>query len=221
MQSVEAPQVPIRVSGGGGGDYLYVATPPGNVTIDGGAGNDTITTGSATVLGGDGDDAIGLAWVPNDDAAPVIDCGPGNDRFADGATLPASMRPTVDAATCPPVLRALGRFRRATNGFFSTPSFRVPASRRLALAVFRAAEPVSGTMRFRGGGGKSCAQPTAFHVAAGQQVRVTLSVFPGVVRRLAAGRVRQVACSVLVTGTDDEGEPISNGSPYTSFVLTR
>ena len=65
------------------------------------------------------------------------------------------------------------------------------------------------------------AKPTAFHVAAGQQVRVTLSVFPGVVRRLAAGRVRQVACSVLVTGTDDEGEPISNGCPYTSFVLTR
>jgi hypothetical protein len=217
MQSVQDPQVPVRISGGDGDDDLYVAMPPGDVTVDGGPGNDTLTTGSATVLGGPGDDAIALSWNPDDHTSPLIDCGPGNDHFADGSTLPASVRPTVNEATCPPILRALGRFRRATNGFFTAPTFKVPANRRLRLALFRAAEPVSGTVRFRGGGGKSCGKSAAFHAAAGQQVRVMLAVLPSVRRRLDTGR--RMSCEVTVTGTDDEGEPISAGRAYAYLLL--
>ena len=149
---------------------------------------------------------------PDDYTGPVIDCGPGNDHFENDSTLPASVRPTIDAATCPPILRALGRFRRATNESYAPPTFKVPANRRLRLALFRAAEPVSGTVRFRGSGGKSsCGKSVAFHAAAGEHVRVMLSITPSVRRRLAAGR--QTGCEVRVTGTDDEGEPISGDTP--------
>lgn len=218
MNAYQDPKVPVRVSGGDGDDDLSVVIPPGDVTVDGGPGNDTITTGNATVLAGPGDDAIILSWNPDDHTSPVIDCGPGNDHFVDGATLPASVRPTVDAATCPPILRALGRFRRAENGFFTAPTFTVPAKRRLRVALFRAAEPVSGTVRFRESRGKSsCGKSVAFHAAAGQQVRVMLTVSPSVRRRLDAGR--QVGCAVTVTGTDDEGEPISAPTPYAYLLL--
>ena len=110
------------------------------MTVDGGPGNDTITTGNARVLGGPGDDAITLPSNPGDHTGPVIDCGPGNDHFENGSTLPASVRPTIDAATCPPILRALGRFRRATNESYAPPTFKVSANRRLRLALFRAAQ---------------------------------------------------------------------------------
>jgi Ca2+-binding RTX toxin-like protein len=218
VDAFQDPKVPVRISGGDGDDDLYVAIPPGDVTVDGGPGNDTITTGSATVLGGPGDDAIAFSWTPEDHTSPVIDCGPGNDHFADGAALPASVRATVEAATCPPILRALGRFRRAENGFFTAPTFKVPANRRLRVALFRAAEPVSGTVRFHESRSKSsCGKPVRFHAAAGQQVRVTLAVLPSVLRRLDRGR--QVGCAVTVTGTDDEGEPISGGTPYAYLLL--
>jgi hypothetical protein len=218
MESVQDPKVAVRISGGDGDDDLYAAIPPGDVTVDGGPGNDTITTGNATVLGGPGDDTIALSWNPEDHTSPVIGCGPGNDHFADGSTLPASVRPTIDAATCPPILRALGRFRRATNGFFTAPTFKVPANRRLRLALFRAAEPVSGRVRFRAARGKSsCGKSVAFHAAAGQQVRVMLTVLPSVRRRLDTGR--EMGCGVTVTGTDDEGEPISGGTPYAYLLL--
>ena len=139
-------------------------------------------------------------------------------RCVVGARAPtAERRPTINAATCPPILRALGRFRRASNGFFTAPTFKVPANRKLRLALFRAAEPVSGTIRFRRGGGKSCGKSAAFHAAAGQQVRVTLTVLPSVRRSLDAGRGTH--CDVMVTGTDDEGEPISARTAYAYFLL--
>jgi hypothetical protein len=218
VNAFQDPKVPVRISGGDGDDDLSVVVPPGDVTVDGGPGNDTITTGNARVLGGPGDDAIVLSWNPDDHTSPVIDCGPGNDHFVDGSTLPASVRPTINAATCPPILRALGRFRRATNESYAPPTFKVPANRRLRVALFRAAEPVSGTVRFRGSGGKSsCGKSVAFHAAAGEQVRVMLSILPSVHRRLAAGR--QTGCEVRVTGTDDEGEPISAPAPYAYLLL--
>jgi len=218
VDAFQDPKVPVRISGGDGDDDLYVSIPPGDVTVDGGPGNDTITTGSAKVLGGPGDDAIALSWNTDDHTSPIIDCGPGNDHFADGAALPASVRPTIDAATCPPILRALGRFRRATNVSYAPPSFKVPANRRLRLALFRAAEPVSGTVRFHESRSKSsCGKSVAFHAAAGQQVRVTLTVSPSVRRRLGAGR--PTGCEVTVSGTDDEGEPISGGTPYAYLLL--
>jgi hypothetical protein len=217
VDAFQDPKVPIRISGGDGDDDLNVSVPPGDVTVDGGPGNDTIGTRSATVFGGPGDDTIAFSWTPEDHTSPVIDCGPGNDHFADGATLPASVRAMVDAATCPPILRALGRFRRAENGFFTAPTFKVPANRRLRVALFRAAEPVSGTVRFRAAGGKSCGKSAAFHAEAGQQVRVTLTVLPSVRRRLDTGR--GVGCEVRVTGTDDDGEPISAAEAYAYFLL--
>jgi hypothetical protein len=217
VNAFQDPKVPVRISGGDGDDDLYVAIPPGDVTVDGGPGNDTITTGSATVLGGPGDDTIALSWNTDDHTSPVIDCGPGNDHFADGAALPASVRPTINAATCPPILRALGRFRRAENESFTAPTFKVPANRRLRVALFRAAEPVSGTVRFKGARSGSCGKSVAFHAAAGQQVRVTLAVLPSVRRRLDGGR--QVGCAVTVTGTDDEGEPIAAAAPYAQLLL--
>ena len=217
VSAFQDPKVPVRISGGDGDDDLYVAIPPGDVTVDGGPGNDAITTGSARVLGGPGDDAITLPSNPDDHTGPVIDCGPGNDHFADGSTLPASVRPTINAATCPPILRALGRFRRATNESYAPPTFKVPANRRLRVALFRAAEPVSGTVRFKGARSGSCGKSVAFHAAAGQQVRVTLAVLPSVQRRLDRGR--QVGCAFTVSGTDDEGEPIAATTPWANLVL--
>ena len=215
-------KVPIRISGGDGADSLYVVAPPGDITIDGGSGNDTITTGSARVLGGPGDDAIYLSSVYDDRRSPIIECGPGNDWFMENSILPASMRPIVDAATCPPILRALGRFRRATNDVFPTsPSFSVPKNRKVQLALFRAAEPVSGTVRFRTRGGKPCGKAAQFRTAAGKQARVTLAVLPSLRRRLNTVRGKQIGCDVVVTGTDDEGEPISVTTQYASLLLTR
>ena len=99
VSAFQDPKVPVRISGGDGDDDLNVAIPPGDVTVDGGPGNDTITTGNARVAGGPGDDAITLGWNPDDYTGPVIDCGPGNDHFENDSTLPASVRTTIDAAT--------------------------------------------------------------------------------------------------------------------------
>ena len=98
VSAFQDPKVPVRISGGDGDDDLNVAIPPGDVTVDGGPGNDTITTGNARVAGGPGDDAITLGWNPDDYTGPVIDCGPGNDHFENDSTLPASVR-IADAVT--------------------------------------------------------------------------------------------------------------------------
>ena len=175
----EVTNLPVRVTGGDGDDTLHVGMPAGDIMVDGGARNDTITTRNATVLGGPGDDTIELSWVRDDRAIATVDCGPGSDRLVVDSMIPASVRPRIDAATCPPILRALGRFHRATNAYFVHPSFRLPENRRLRIALFRAAEPVRGTVQFRERDrSRACARPVTFNAGAGEEVRVTLGGSP-------------------------------------------
>jgi Ca2+-binding RTX toxin-like protein len=206
--------IPITIAGGPGHDDLTVATPPGDVTVDGGAGDDTITVQSATALGGPGDDTISLFLDANPllTASPTINCGPGSDRLAIFATLQPTVRPIVDAATCPPYLRSVGRFARWP--FIAPPMFRVPANRKIQFALFRIAEPASGELRFGG-----CAKPTSFHAAAGEQVRVKLTIAVRVARTIARYRGRDFICPITVTGTDAQGERIDQG--LLSFSLAR
>ena len=221
LQAAEDPKVPIMISGGDGPDELSVVTEPGDVAVDGGPGADTIM-GSARVSGGTGDDQIRLSSVHGDPAGAVIDCGPGNDRFTETSDLPAKTQPTVDAATCPPILRAIGKFRREdiqSVGIQTT--FGMSGKRNLRIALFRAAEPVTGTVRFRQVNGKPCGNPTVFRAGAREEVRVTLAVPPSL-RRLLERRGRSgLRCTATVTGTDDEGEPVGPVGPYANFILTR
>jgi hypothetical protein len=92
-----------RVALGAGNDFLKLEAEAAGTTtgllLDGGAGNDEISqlikgrfqmsqTLGTTMLGGDGEDTLVLTTdigifgtgLPND-VNPIINCGPGNDRF--------------------------------------------------------------------------------------------------------------------------------------------
>jgi hypothetical protein len=79
-----SPDVPVRVNGGPGKDFLGMYSNAGNV-LDGGPGNDLIYSvgeygGADTVIGGEGNDDIRT----RDERSDVVSCGPGTDEvFAD------------------------------------------------------------------------------------------------------------------------------------------
>jgi hypothetical protein len=119
---------PIRILGGDGDDELHVDAGPGEIMVDGGAGNDTLSALFGTVLGGPGDDLIGLPGSVTRPGGPTVDCGPGADRVTAVASSLARSAVRADPATCPALLRPLGQFAETR---FGLPSVRAGADRKV------------------------------------------------------------------------------------------
>jgi hypothetical protein len=215
--------VPVRLAGGGGRDGL-MSLQTGETEIDGGPGNDALLLDRGIAHGGPGNDEIEIRELPTPpgekaSAAPrfaptTIDCGPGSDILVyptvNGQRLPA----TVDAASCPPVITPLRRYRPRFPGDF--PMIRLPTSRRLRMTILETTEELRGKVRARatGGLGGRCTRAKRFRVAAGQTVRVTLRLTAEAVRRSRATTRAGAMCNLALIARDPQGDRVAEALPF-------
>jgi hypothetical protein len=197
-----------QISGGNGGDELTVDITGGALLLDAGDGDDTVRAGDLTgrsdvpdgarLLGGPGDDLLEVG-----PGRATIDCGPGSDilRLAHRDLGP---RPAVDAASCPAAVDPLlpTGFPPFAAGELATvrPDNR---GRITVRRVFRASEPVTGTLRVtrttRGDGiGPPGGPAVPVRAAAGEPFGARL-----VLNRRAA---RRAAVSIVAELRDPQGE---------------
>jgi hypothetical protein len=232
--SIVSSLAPVRVSGGGGDDGLSLASQgaTADATLDGGPGDDSLRMEAAgTVHGGPGDDYISVENTSRRGPGAVVDCGPGDDVVVDDYPYLRTDPPTIDGATCGPVLRPVGRGELAPPPGPDELRFAlaaVPRGGRVKLKAFRPSEAGRGTMVLRrarsvrrdgfpkaGTRWTACSERQRFRMHARRVVRTTLTLVPGVVRRV--GRLRpphspffsrksMIACSLHVSGVDDDGE---------------
>jgi hypothetical protein len=195
----------VSLSGGGGRDALTATGV--KATLDGGPGDDVLIPTAGQALGGDGADLISL--VQPLDPALTVDCGPGDDTIH-YAALGSHSPPSVDAASCPPILDPLISTARPQFPGDGALVFWIPADRKVRLALFRPSEAARGTVRLmrpatKGGG--RCAAPVSFAVRAGKAVAPTFTILPTIARRVAGlGPRRGVFCEISFAGTDLQGE---------------
>ena len=232
--SIVSSFAPVRVSGGAGDDGLVIASTgdTAGATLDGGPGNDSLRVeGAGTIQGGPGDDYISVENTSLRGAGAVVDCGPGDDVVVDDYFYLRTDPPTIDQATCGPVLRPVtkGGLRPPPGpDELLFPLAAEPRGGRVELKAFRPSEAGRGTIVLerarsvtRAGFPKpgtrwtACSEPRRFRMRRGRVMRTTLTLVPRVARRVAKLRPPRspffsskamIPCSLHVSGVDDDGE---------------
>ena len=232
--SIVSSSAPVRVSGGAGDDGLVIASSgeSAGATLDGGPGNDSLRAeGAGTIQGGPGDDYISVENTSSKGAGAVVACGPGDDVVIDDYFYLDTEHPTIDQATCGPVLRPVtkGGLRPPPGPdelLFPLPA--LPRGGRVELKGFRPSEAGRGTLVLKrarsvtregfpkaGTRWTACSEPRRFRMRQGRVVRTTLTLVPRVARRVAKlrrprspffSRKAMIPCSLHVSGVDDDGE---------------
>ena len=220
---------PVALAGGGGRDSLEACAATGAV-LDGGPGDDDLKIFDGSASGGPGNDYLFVSscFLPGEGpsrAETVIDCGPGDDVlfYLDMLNVDRPQQ-HVNARTCPPLSRALRPYGPGTP---SSDRVRIPADYRLRVPLFRASEPVTGTARLVHDGvagprgGESCSSTARFRARAGKPASVTVSVSRSLVRKALKRGSRFLACYVLFSATDGDGERFGYASvpPMRGYLL--
>ena len=233
--SVVSSSAPVRVNGGAGDDGLVIASSAetAGATLDGGPGNDSLRVeGAGTAQGGPGDDYISVENTSSRGAGAVVDCGPGDDVVLDDYFYLDTEHPTIDQATCGPVLRPVtkGGLRPPPGpDELLFPLAAAPRGGRVKLKAFRPSEAGQGTAVLKrarsvtregfpkaGTRWTACSEPRRFRMREGRVMRTALTLVPSVARRAAKlrsprrspffSRKSMIPCSLHVSGVDHDGE---------------